>query len=75
MQDLQTLDHAAATYQRDPRIIEAALEAVQGKRLAVPELVLDDMRYFSADDVAAAIAWLAENDAKKARERSREIRT
>ncbi len=71
-QELETLGHAAATYQQDPRIVEAALQAVQGKRPAVPVLVLDDLRYFAADDIAAAIRWLAENDAKKARQKARE---
>ena len=75
--ELESLGHAAATYQRDPRLIKFALKVVQaeaalaaGKPIpgtATPALVLNGVPYFQADEIVAAIGWLAENDAKEAR--------
>jgi len=73
MQDLQSLGYAAATYQQDPRIIEAALSAVQGRRPAEPVLRLNGLAYFATDDVVQAIGWLAEHDARRAAERTAEL--
>jgi len=75
--DLQSLGHAAATYQRDPRAIQSALRVVQVEAAyavnqpipqeAKPTLRLNGVAYFEADEIVAAIGWLAENDAKEAR--------
>ncbi|NLF08215.1 MAG: hypothetical protein GX594_09580 [Pirellulaceae bacterium] len=79
--DLQSLGHAAATYQRDPRAIRAALRVVQaeaavavGKPIppeACPALTLNGVPYFPADEIVKAIGTLAESDAENAR-RSRD---
>ena len=66
--NLQTLGHAAAIFQRDPRLIEVALRAIGAK----PKLVLNGIAHYLADEVVAAIAWLAEHDARQALESSRE---
>ena len=80
--DLQTLGYAAATFQRDPRTITAALAVVQAVRAgaagepiprqAQPSMVLNGKRYFHSDEIVDAITWLtkneAENVAKKASE-------
>ena len=65
-QNLQTVGYAAALYQRDPRAIENALTAVQVKSPAEAALTLNGLRYFSADDIAAAIGWIAEHAARHA---------
>lgn len=66
--DLQTVGDAAATYQRDPRQIEAGLRAVQAERaiamgvaappVAVAALTLNGVAYFRCDEIAKAVAWL-----------------
>jgi hypothetical protein len=78
--DLESLGHAAATYQRDPRAIESALRVVQaeaayaaGKAIpgaAIPALRLNGLPYFAADDIVAAIGWLAKSDAERLREKA-----
>ena len=80
--DLETLGHAAATYQRNPRLIGVGIRAVQRERAraasepipvaAVPELRLNDVAYFSVDDVAAAVAWLSAYEAEEAASKARE---
>lgn len=67
-QDLQSLGHAAAVYQQDPRLIELAISAVQVKNSAEPALALNGLRYFRTDDVVAAIGWIAEHAARRAAE-------
>jgi hypothetical protein len=67
--DLQTLGHAAAIYQRDPREIEAALLVVQAETAAAagdpipqrarPALRLNGLAYFVAAEIVAAVRWLA----------------
>ena len=64
-QDLQSLGHAAATYQLHPSIIETCLEAV----LAQPYLRLNGVPYFAAADIIAAMEWHVNY---KAREAARE---
>ena len=76
MSDLQTLNFAAATFQRDPRLLEAGIAAIQAERAvlagtprspdAVPELILNGKRYYRTDDVVEAIAWLSRHDAEEA---------
>lgn len=76
--DLQSLGHAAATYQRDPRVIESALHAVQADlaaavgapipREAQPALTLNGLPYFHTNHIAAAIAWLVERETREAKE-------
>jgi len=78
--DLQSLGHAAATYQRDPRIIKSALAVVQAKsslaankpipQEARPTLTLNGVAYFEANEIVKAIGLLAESDAQKAREKA-----
>jgi hypothetical protein len=75
--DLESLGHAAATFQRDPRLIANALWAVQAEAAAAaarpipheatPTLRLNGIPYFLADEVVAAIGWMAKNDAEKLR--------
>jgi hypothetical protein len=62
--DLQSLGHAAATFQTDPRIIRVALKAVQGKSEPEPALILNGLKYFKADEIVEAIKWIAEHDAR-----------
>jgi hypothetical protein len=74
--DLQSLGHAAATFQRDPRVISAGLLAVQADEAFAagqpiphevrPALRLNGVPYFEADQIVAAIGWLAESDARQA---------
>ena len=78
MSDLQTLGFAAATFQRDPRTIEAGIRAVQVERAgeagkpiphnAQPAMVLNGKRYFLSDEIIAAVTWLAKNEAEKLQE-------
>lgn len=78
--DLQSLGHAAATYQRDPREIAAALGVIQAERAAAenrpipheakPALILNDVPYFGTDEIVLAIGWLAQRDAEKSREKA-----
>jgi hypothetical protein len=80
--DLQSLGHAAATFQRAPRVIELALQAVQNEAaLACGEtrsrpggpravLTLNGLKYYRADEIASAIAWLAKADAERARKKA-----
>ena len=60
--DLQSLGHAAGTYQQNPRIIEVGLRAVKAKA----EFSLNGVKYFRSDDVIEAIAFLAKIEAEKA---------
>jgi hypothetical protein len=64
MMNLQSLGHAAALFQQDPRIIRVAIKAVQLKTEPAPALTLDGIEYFTTDDIVSAVKWLAENDAK-----------
>ena len=78
MSDLQTLGFAAATFQRDPRIIEAGIRAVQVERAveagkpiprnAQPAMILNGKRYFLSDEIIAAVTWLAECEAEELQE-------
>jgi len=78
--DLESLGHAAATYQRDPREIAAAIAVVQAERAAAenrpipheaaPALSLNGVPYFQADEIVAAIGWLAQCGTAKAREKA-----
>ena len=71
---LVSLGHAAALYQRDPRELLAALAVVQAeeayhdglpiRQTARPALELNGVAFFVADEVARAVGWLAESDAK-----------
>lgn len=75
--DLESLGHAAATYQQDPRIISHGVLVVQaekalaaGQRIpheAKPALRLNGVAYFEADEIVAAIGWLAQHDAEEAK--------
>ena len=75
MMDLQTVGFAAATYQRDMRLFEPAIHAVQAEKAlaskqpipqkAVPALTLNGLRYFFSDEVVAAVGFLSKLDAKK----------
>ena len=67
--DLQSLGHAAAMYQQDPRIIDASLTAVQ----AAPQLILNGVRYFRVDDIVRALGWLAERDARESQAKAAEV--
>ena len=64
--DLQTIGYAAALYQLAPRAIENALGAIQMKAVPEAALVLNGLRYFSADDVVGAVGWIAEHAARHA---------
>jgi len=72
MQDLSTIGRGAEMSQRDWRLIEAVLPAVQGKHRAEPELLLNGLAYYKTDDIVAAIAYLGEYDARKAIEKAAE---
>jgi hypothetical protein len=61
MHNLETIGHAAATYQRDPRSIKRALAEVQGQSPPQPALTLNGLPYFTVDDIAKAIGWMAEH--------------
>ena len=75
MMDLQTLGNAAALYQRDPRIIETALDAVAAQRAlaakrpipqrAAPVLRLNGIPYYTSAEISDAINFLQKLDAKK----------
>jgi len=74
--DLETIGHAAATFQRHPAYILAALAGVQAEgdlaaglpisHEATPVLRLDGLAYFRAGDIVRAIAFLSQRDAEKA---------
>ena len=78
--DLQSLGHAAAMYQRDPRVIRSALAVVQAEKAAAagtdipheatPVLTLNGVQYFAADEIVAALGWLTQRDAEKSRVRT-----
>ena len=77
MQDLQSLGHAAGTFQKDPKLIAIGLKlaaaetaARTGERIRKPEppLVLNGVSYYPAAEVVAAIAALAKLDAEKLQE-------
>ena len=63
--DLQSLGHAAAMFQENPRVIEACLKAVGAK----PILRLNGLPYYQADNVVSAVKYLAEHNAKMAMEK------
>jgi hypothetical protein len=73
--ELQSLSHAAAMYQRDPRQIEHGVLVVQAEaalaaklpipKAAAPALTLNGLKYFSADEIAKAIVWLKKHDAEE----------
>ena len=79
MSDLQTLNFAAGMYQRDPRLLEAAIAATQAEQAvlagtprspdAVPELILNGKRYYRSDDVIEAVTWLARHDAEETKKK------
>ena len=81
--ELQSLAFACATFQRDPRLLEAAIAAIQAERAivagtprhheAVPAMVLNDKRYYRSDEIIDAVTWLSRHDAEdKLKEASRE---
>ena len=63
--DLESLGHAAAAYQQDPRVIAACLKAVG---VTEPHLRLNGVAYYRVDDIVSAIQHLATIDAKAAAE-------
>ena len=70
--NLESLGHAAGVYQRDPRLIKAGLQVVQGKYEAVPALTLNGIAYFHVNEIVSAIGWLASNDARAAAKKEKE---
>lgn len=65
--DLITLGFAAALYQRPPKEIAACLP-VGG--MTKPELILNGIPHYRAEDIAKAVGFLVEIDAKKSAEAS-----
>ncbi len=66
--NLESLGHAAAVHQLDPRIIEVGLKVVQGDPMqARPAMTLNGLRYFTVDDIVKAVAWVREYEADRAR--------
>jgi hypothetical protein len=73
--DLETLGHAAATYQRDPREIAAGVLVVQAERAAAegailpreaqPAMRLNDLAYYDRADIVAGVQWLVSRDVEK----------
>ncbi len=80
--DVQTIHFAGATFQQDPRLIESAIRYIQAKQAlaagepispaAQPAMILNGKRYFATDEIVAAIAWIAENEAEKAVQKASE---
>jgi len=75
---LESLGHAAGTYQRDPREIAFAVLMVQLEKAqaagrefpsseAIPALRLNDVAYYYTDEIADAIRWLSNFDAMSRR--------
>jgi len=63
--NLQTLGHAAGTYQRSPQEIRLALCAIK----SAPALTLNLLDYYNVDDVTKAVKWLdCQNEKPKAEE-------
>jgi len=75
--DLESLGHAAGIYQQNPRAIREAIHAVQIKEAArtgesspieaQAELILNGVAYFGVDEIIAAIAHMAEEEARRVR--------
>ena len=82
MNELQSLGHASGVYQRHPREIDAAVCVIQAEAAIAlgepiphesqPAMRLNGVAYFKAEQIAAAIGWLAQNDAKKATRAARD---
>lgn len=80
--NLETLAHAAATYQRHPRELAAGVHVAQaeaaekaGERIPsgpTPALILNGLKYFHVLDIEAGVDWLRRRDAEKAAEASDE---
>ena len=78
--ELQSLAFAAATFQKDPRLIEVSIAAIQTERAVVagtpqsrqatPAMILINKRYYHTDEIVDAITWLARHDAEQAQSKS-----
>jgi hypothetical protein len=67
--NLESLGHAAGTYQRSPQEIKLSLCA----RRAAPALTLNEIDYYQADDIVKAVRWLdCQNEKPKAEETKNE---
>ena len=60
--NLETIGHAAARHQTDPRLLEIGLRA---GGILEPKFILNGKRYFKTCDILEAVVWLARHEAEK----------
>jgi hypothetical protein len=67
--NLESLGHAAGTYQRSPSEIRLALCAIK----SAPALTLNEIDYYQANDVVRAVKWLdCQNEKPKTKDQTNE---